>query len=305
MKQTLWVEKYRPKTISDVIFQDERQSNKFLEYVKNKQIPNLLLTGVQGTGKTTISRSLIRDLNVDPADVMKINCSDEKIDGLRDKVKSFATTMPNGPFKVVRLEEFDYLSLDAQALLRTLIEDVSSTCRFIATGNYDNKIIPALKSRFDHVHFKSPDKEKVALRAVYILEAENVSYDVDDVISYIDVSYPDIRKLIQLLQGNSSNGKLQPVKDAASSGDDWKLSLFGCLQSGDWRQARKIVCDTCSREEHEDVYRLLYENVEKLKLGNPDDALIILADYLYKHHIVSDTEINIAACFIALSKLKA
>lgn len=301
MKHTMWVEKYRPRSINDVIFQDARQQQKFKAFIDSGDIPNLLLSGIQGTGKTTISRALIRDLNIDPSDVLKINCSDEKIDALRDKVKTFAMTMPNGKFKIVRLEEFDYLSLDGQALLRSLIEDSSVSCRFIATCNYENRVIPPLKSRFVHIDFRAPDKELVALRMVHILETEQISFDPSDLLTCIDVGYPDIRKIIQLLQENSSSGTLT-LPSAASSSVDWKFSLLDALGKGEWRIARKIVCESASKEEHEDVYRFLYENISKLNVKDHESAIVTIAEYLYKHSIVADTEINLAACFIALSQ---
>lgn len=301
MKHSIWVEKYRPRTLSDVVFQDEAQEKKFNSFVANGDIPNLLLSGIQGTGKTTISRAIIRDLGIDASDVLKINCSDEKIDALRDKVKTFAMTIPTGKFKVVRLEEFDHLSLDGQALLRALIEDSSASCRFIATCNYENRVIPPLKSRFVHIDFRAPNKEQVALRMVHVLESENVKFKPEDLLTYLDVGYPDMRKIIQLLQENSSNGVLT-LPSSASANVDWKFSLLEAVSNGDWRNARKIVCDSASKEEHEDVYRFLYENVSKLKVRDQEAAIVTIAEYLYKHTIVADTEINLAACFIQLSK---
>jgi DNA polymerase III delta prime subunit len=301
MKHSLWVEKYRPRSLSDVVFQDPAQDKKFKSFVANGDIPNLLLSGIQGTGKTTISRAIIRDLGVDPTDVLKINCSDEKIDALREKVKAFSMTIPNGKFKVVRLEEFDHLSLDGQALLRALIEDSSASCRFIATCNYENRVIPALKSRFVHVDFRAPDKEQVALRMVHILESEKIGFNPEDLLTYIDVGYPDIRKIIQLLQENSASGTLS-LPSASASSIDWKFSLLDAVSKGEWKTARKIVCDSASKEEHEDVYRFLYENIGKLGVQDPEAAIVTIAEYLYKHSIVADTEINLAACFIALSK---
>ncbi len=302
MKPTIWVEKYRPKSIAEVIFQDERQRKQFEAYVAACDIPNLFLSGVQGTGKTTISKALIRDLGVDRADVLRINCSDEKIDALRSKVSGFAMTMPMGKFKVVQLEEIDYLSLDGQALLRSLIEDSSSSCRFIATCNYENKVIPPLKSRFQQFFFRAPDKEKIAERMVEILESEKVDFDAGYLLTYIDVGYPDIRKTIQLLQGNIGSGKLLNPSQVSNSTADWKFGLLDSISSGDFKKARKLVCESATREEHEDVFRFLYDNIDKLKVKDKDAAILVIADFLYKHTIVADTEINVAACFISLGK---
>lgn len=304
-KASIWVEKYRPRTLSDVVFQDDRQQKAFAAFVEAKDIPHLLLHGVQGTGKTTVSKALLRDLGVDNSDILRINCSDEKIEALRNKVSNFAMTLPIGKFKVVQLEEFDYLSLDGMALLRSLIEDSSANCRFIATCNYINKIIPPLRSRFQEFNFKAPDKEKIALRMVDILERENVSYDVEDVVTYIDVGYPDIRKTIQLLQANSSSGKLLPARDAANSANDWKFGLLDCLTKGDLKTARKLVCESSTREEHEDVYVFLYQNIGHMQLSDDkkETAILIIADHLYKHSLLADTEIGLAATFIELGQL--
>lgn len=303
MKPTIWVERYRPKTLNDVIFQDARQSKTFHDFVANGDIPHLLLAGIQGTGKTTISKALINDLGIDPSDVLRVNCSDEKIDALRNKVSAFAMTMPMGKFKVVQLEEFDYLSLDGQALLRSLIEDSSGNCRFIATCNYLNKIIPPVKSRFQEFYFKAPDKEKIALRLVDILEREKVAYDAEDVLTYLDVGYPDIRKTIQLLQANTSQGRLLNPKEATESTSDWKFGLIDAISAGDFKKARRLVCESATREEHEDVYRFLYENINKMKVNDKDAAVVTIAEYLRSHALVADTEINLAACFIALGNL--
>lgn len=303
MKTSIWVEKYRPKTLDDVIFQDARQEKAFKNFIADDTIPNLLLAGIQGTGKTTISKALINDLGIDRSDVMRVNCSDEKIEALRSKVNTFAMTMPLGKFKVVQLEEFDYMSLDGQALLRSLIETSAGNCRFIATCNYANKIIPPLKSRFQEFYFKAPDKEKIALRMVEILEAEGIDFDPSDVLTYIDVGYPDIRKTIQLLQGNIVTKTLLAPKDAVGANADWKFGLLDAISAGDFKKARKLVCESATREEHEDVFRFLYENIEKMKISDRDAAVITIAEHLYRHTIVADTEINLAALFISLGKL--
>lgn len=303
MKPSSWVERHKPKILSDVIFQDFKQEEKFKSFITDGDIPNLLLSGIQGTGKTTISKALLHDLNINSADRMRINCSDEKIDALRNKVSSFAMTMPLGKFKVVQLEECDYLSLDGQALLRGLIDDSASNCRYIATCNYENKIIAPLKSRFQQFTFKAPDKEQVALRVANILDLENIVYSVDDLLTYIDVGYPDIRKIIQLLQGNSQAGKLTPATSTSVIESDWKFGLLDLVSSGDFTKARKLVCESSTREEHEDIFTFLYQNINKLKVKDKDEAILVIADHLKNHVLVADTEINLAACFISLGRV--
>lgn len=299
MNVSIWSVKYAPRRLDDVIFQDLKQKEKFYGFVSGRQIPHLMLSGFQGTGKTTMSKVLVEEMGIDRLDVLRINCSDEKIDAIRNKVVGFSMSLPVGDFKVVQLEEFDYLSLDAQALLRGLISDSSESCRFIGTCNYANKIIPPLKSRFQHFEFKSPDKEKIALRVAQILDMESIEFDPVHLLTYVDITYPDIRQTIELVQANSHAGRLHEPKGLDSS-HDWKLNLLDCLSTGDFKTARKIVCQSASKDEHEDVYRFLYENVDKMNVKDKDSAVVTIAEYLYKHSVVADTEINLAACLISL-----
>jgi replication factor C small subunit len=303
MKPSVWVERYRPKTLQDVIFQDDRQRSLFEKYIDESDIPNLMLTGIQGTGKSTVSKCLMTELKVDPSDVIKINASRDKMEAIRGRVDDFAWTMPIGKFKVVRLEEFDGLSTEGMRALRSLIEDTSSTCRFIGTCNYENKIIPPLKDRFQVFRFKAPDKEQIAARMLYILEAEKVDFEPEDLLTYIDAGYPSIRQIIQLLQQNTLKGKLLPANSATAMASDWKLQLIDLILKGNMKAARKLVCENASREEHEEIYTFLYQNSEKLQVKDHDSAIITIAEYAKSHALVADTELNLAACFIALGKL--
>ena len=306
MKQ-LFVEKYRPKTIEEVIFQNDGLKSKFQDYVKNRDIPNLLLSGVQGTGKTTISRALINDLQVDSADVLRVNASDEtSVDVIRDKIKNFAYTIPMGKFKVIQLEEFDYLSHNAQASLRALIEDTSETTRFIATCNYDNKILPSIKSRFQQYHFKAPDVDNVLIRMAEMLTIEEIDFDLDLLEKFVRASYPDIRKIINVLQQNSRDGVLRVLADEGDSAD-WKFEILDLLPAGKFREIRKLVCENASKEDFEDVFRFMYENIAKCKTFSSVDkqeaAIIVIADHLYRHSLVADPEINVASMFISLGNV--
>jgi DNA polymerase III delta prime subunit len=298
----LWCEKYRPKEVSDVIVTNERDRQKFDSYVSEGQIPNLLLQGGPGTGKSSMSLALIRSLGVDRSDVLKVNCSDEKIDAMRDKVKNFAMTMAIGKFKVVRLEEFDYLGHDAQALLRDLIESTSTSCRYIATCNYINKITPALRSRFQEFVFAAPSKDDVLLKAADILVAEDITFEVEDLEKVVAAGYPDFRKIIQLLESGSIGGKLQI--DGGGAAHDWKLQLLPLLEAGDIRACRKLVCETATKEELLEVYRFLYDNLHRCKkLKAQDEAVVLIAQYQYQHSFVSDPELQIAALFIEIAAL--
>ena len=303
LKKKPWIVVHKPVTISDVIFADDKVAKSFTKYAEDRSFPNLLLYGRPGTGKTSVSHALCHDCGVDDLDILRINCSDEKIDAMRDKVKGFTQTYPIGTYKVVQLEEFDYLSHDAQALLRALIDDAPETCRFIATCNYINKVTPPLQSRFQAFHFNAPNVELVFERCSMILARHKIKYDEQDLLTVIDVAYPDFRKIIQLLEQNSTSGEL--ILGSGEGAADWKLELLPLLEAGDLKGARKLVCEKASKEELVDIYRFVYEHVGKVKKlkGKEDQAVVLIAQYQYQHGFVADPEIQIAALFIELGAL--
>lgn len=301
----LWVRKYMPKNLSEVVFQNESQKKKFLKYVKEGEFPHLLLTGVQGSGKSSISNALIGEFDIEPMDIMRINASKENsVDTMREKISNFVQTYATSKFKVVQLEEMDGLSHAAQAALRVIMEEYSDFVRFIGTANYANKIIPALKSRMTHYEFKAPSFDDTVVLMVTILDAEKVEFDVELLEKYIAASYPDIRSLINALQDNSDNGKLSEPESV--SGNDYKFEMLDLLEAGNLAGIRKLICANVGREEYEDVYRFMYENIHKCK-GFDDDkcesAIVLIASYLAKHAIVADPEINFAALCIELKGL--
>lgn len=300
--QKIWCEKYRPQCVADVIVKDEHDRRTFAQYVKEGEIPNLLLYGGPGTGKSSMSLALIRDVGVDRSDILKINCSDEKIDAMRDKVKAFAMTMPVGKFKVVRLEELDGIGHEAQKLLRDLMEVSSNSCRFIATCNYVNTVMPPLRSRFQEFQFASPSKDEVLIKAAEILEAEQVAFDLDDLEKVVAAGYPDFRKVIQLMEQSSKTGKL--VIKGGDAARDWKLELLPLIEAGDIKGAREVVCASATKEELVDVYRFLYDNLHRMKkLKHQDQAVVLIAQYQYQHGFVADPELQVAALFIEIAAL--
>jgi DNA polymerase III delta prime subunit len=302
----LWVEKYRPKTLDEVIFQSEEQKKKFLGYRASKAFPNLLLSGTQGSGKTTIAKALIRDLGIDRADVLYVNASKEGIDAVREKIEGFVRTMPLGDFRVVRLEEFDYFSLGAQGALREITEIYSDTARFILTCNYENKIMPAIKSRVSHYRFASPAFDEVLLRMGEILFAENIDFDPDDLEKIVNAQYPDIRATIAYLEDNSKTGKLICSAVNTGSSSDYKFVAIDLIKAGKFEELRKLVRTSVPKEEYEDFFRLMYDGLKLAYKTNPsklEESLITLNDFVFKHSVVTLPELNMEALLISLGRI--
>jgi len=306
-KHVLWCEKYRPANLSEYIFHEASHKKAFTQMVANETIPHLLLSGVQGSGKTTIAQILINEIGFDDTDVLIINASDENsVDVMRDKIKNFISTFALGKFKVVLLEEADYLTLNGQAVLRKYMENDMLPARFILTCNYDSKLMPAIKSRTQHYRFKSADQDEIAEYCAQILISEEIDFNIEQLDRYIAVGYPDIRKIVNLLQQNSLSGNLLNTESEGEAGD-YKFELLDLIGVDNWTKARTIVCGNVSGEEWEAVYRFLYENLHKSKkfkdTDNWEAGQIIIAEFLYKHSIMADPEINATAMFLKLKML--
>lgn len=307
----LWTESYRPKRIEDgYVFQNEQHKVQLQRMIADKDIPNLLLTGTQGSGKTTVAEILINELEIDDADVLRVNASDKTgVDYIRDQIIGFAELFPIGRFKVIKLEEFDYMSQAAQGMLRQVMEMNSDTCRFICLCNYENKIMPALKSRMQHLRFKAPSRDDVLIRMGEILIAENVDFDIDTLEKYVDQAYPDIRKIINNMQLNTVTGVLgAPTVD--EDGGDYQFQLLDMLSAGDLRGIRKLVSEQCTHEQLNDVYEFLYRNLRKHpKFASADgrelyeQALVTLNDGIYKHGLVAIPHLNFESTCIRLFAL--
>lgn len=307
IKHTLWVEKYRPQTVDQYIFHDDHLKAAVYRMIADQSIPHLLLSGTAGAGKTTLAQILINTLNVDPTDVLTINASDEKgIDTFRDKVKTFSSSMALGSFKIIHLEEADMLTPAAQAALKMFMEEMNEHVRFILTCNTVSKIIVPIRSRCQEFFFKAADYNDVVESMVTILANERVKFDLDLLDKYVTYGYPDIRKIINILQQNTVEGELLPPNLAGESGD-YKFRLIDYIESGKWNDARKLVCSNVSDGEWESVYRFLYENVERApkfqQVDKWEEAIVVVAEHLYKHSICADPEINAAAMFIRLGQL--
>lgn len=305
--KNLWVEEYRPSKLDDYVFMNQNQRVQIEEWVKAGEIPHLLFSGSAGIGKTTMAKMLIGLLDIDPYDILEINASRETgVDHLRDTVIGFASTMPFGKFKIVLLDEADYLSQNAQATLRGVMETYAASARFILTCNYPNKIIPALHSRCQGFHFEKLDHTEFTARAATILVTENVEFDLDTLDSYVKSTYPDLRKCINNLQLNSGSGTLLSPSTAVAGTDDYKLKMVDLFKKGKVREARQLLCGQVRPEELDDFFRWAYSNLD-LWSGSPegqDEAILIIRRGLVNHSMVADPEINVAAMLIELSQIK-
>ena len=308
MKQ-LWTEKYRPNTVDGYVFTDDSQRQQVTHWIKEGSIPHLLLSGSPGTGKTTLAKMLINELGVDEYDVMFANGSKEgrKIEWV-DKLISFCQTMPFGKFKVVLIDEADYMNPNSvQPALRNLMEDYSQTVRFILTCNYPNKIIPALHSRCQGFHIERVDVTEFTARVATILVTEGVEFDLDTLDTYVKLTYPDLRKCINIVQQNvTDDNKLSSPTAGNEAGSDYKIEMVELFKKGKIKEARQLLCSKAPAEDMESIFRWCYDNLElwTTDIEKQDQAIIIIRNGLVNVPLVADQEINLSATLIELSGLQ-
>jgi DNA polymerase III delta prime subunit len=303
----LWVEKYRPNTVDGYVFVDNQQRDQVQQWIRDGSIPHLMLSGSAGTGKTTLAKLLIKQLEVDEYDVMFANGSKEarKVEWV-DRLISFCQTMPFGKFKVVLIDEADYMNPNSvQPALRNLMEDYSQTVRFILTCNFPHKIIAPLHSRCQGFHIVKTDHVEFTARVATVLVTENIEFDIDTLDSYVKATYPDMRKCLNLLQMNSQSGTLAAPGAGDRSARDWKLDCVHMFKQGQTREARSLLCQSSTPEDAEDIFRWMYDNLE-LWGDTPerqDQAIVIIRNGIVNHNAVADAEINLSATLIELGNL--
>jgi len=303
----LWVEKYRPNTVDGYVFRDENQKKQILAWIKEGSIPHLLLSGSPGIGKTTLAKLLLNQIGIEVYDILEVNASRETgIDFIRNKIVPFVSMIPFGPFKTVLLDEADRLSIQAQDSLKGIIEEYSSTCRFILTCNTPSRIIPALHSRCQQMHFASIDQVEFTARAATILVNEGIEFNLDTLDTYVKATYPDLRKCINLLQQNSFEKILINPKAEDSGISDYKIEMVELFKAGKIQAARKLLCGAVRPEEMGEIYRWMYDNLDLFGKDDEtkDQALLIIKQGLVDHTIIADPELNLAATLVKLARLQ-
>ena len=294
----LWVEKYRPTTLEEYVG-NETIKNKIADYLKQGSIQNLLFHGVAGTGKTTLAKLIAKNLN---CDLLYINASDERgIDTIRDKIIPFASSMSFNDVKIVILDEADYITPQAQATLRNTIESCSKTTRFIFTCNYLERIISPLQSRCQTFEITPPSKEVVADLACSIAVKEGVKVNMN-VASVIDTHYPDIRKIINTIQGSVVDGKIK-IDDASLKNTQLGgLVVDALIRKAKLSEIRQILADSGSRE-FDDLFKYIYDKSSTLFGDREGEAILIIAKYQYEYTFVLEKEICVAAMLNKLINL--
>lgn len=299
----LWTEKYRPKDISTYVFRDEKQKQQVSGWVAEGALPHLLFSGAPGTGKTTLAKVLLQELDVDDMDILEINASNENnVDTIRNKITNFSSTMPFGDMKYVLLDEADYITPNGQAALRGVMEMFHTSCRFLLTCNYPQRIIPALHSRCQGFHIEKLDVNEFTARIATIAISEGVEVDLETLDTYVQATYPDLRKSINLVQQNVVDGILQKPQEGDQASSDWMLSAIEMFKAGQYKEARTLICSQARPEEYDDIYKFMYRNLELWGSSEQqqDQAIVIIRNGMAKSSLCADPEINLSATMVEL-----
>jgi len=295
-ENTLLVEKYRPSTLEHYVG-NENIKEVIQKYLNQNDIQNFIFYGGAGTGKTTLAKIIVKNLD---CDFLYLNASDENgIDTIREKVKGFASTASFKGIKVVILDEADFITIQGQAALRNVIETFSRSTRFILTCNYIERVIDPIQSRCQVLKIVPPSKLDTAKHTAWVLDQEEISYETDDIKSIVNQYYPDLRKMLNTIQSSTINSKLLLDKDVLVS-SNYMLSVIKELStSKNWKNIRQIIADSGVKD-FEELYRFLFENSSKYASNREGSVAIILNEHLYQANFRIDKEINIMS---AISKI--
>ena len=299
MSNTLWVEKYRPRDLQTYVG-NEHLKEKVKVYLESEDVPHLLLYGKAGTGKTTLAKIVVNNID---CDYLYINASDENsVDAVRFKIRAFASTVGFKDMKVIILDEADYLTPNAQAALRNIMETFSKHCRFIMTCNYVERIIDPIQSRCQSYKVVPPSKKEVAQQMVHILTQENCQYELDDVALIVNAGYPDIRRVINSAQRQVVDGKLK-IDTSSVIQNNYKLQLIEHLSNGSkLNDIRQLIADN-SISDYSELYRLLYDEVESYSNGKVAECILNIAEAQFQDVNVVDKEINFMSLIIRIMRV--
>jgi DNA polymerase III delta prime subunit len=294
-ENSLFVEKYRSKVLDEYIG-NEQLKQIVSQYISNNDIQNLLLYGTPGTGKTTLAKLIVNNIN---CDFLYINASDERgIDTIRDKVQGFASSASFKPLKIIILDEADFLTIQAQASLRNIIETYSRTTRFILTCNYLERIIDPLQSRCQVLKITPPSKKEVAQHVANVLDQEDISYENFNIAFIVNKHYPDIRKILNTCQVNTVDGELVIDTSLLTSSNytDAILKELKSANKNSFKNIRQILADS-NLDDFEEIYRFLYDNLDEY--GKDDltkvSIIIEIENYMYHANFRIDKEISVMA----------
>ena len=302
-ENSLFVEKYRSKVLDEYVG-NEQLKQIVSQYIDKNDIQNLLLYGTPGTGKTTLAKLIVNNID---CDFLYINASDERgIDTIRDKVQGFASSASFKPLKIIILDEADFLTIQAQASLRNIIETYSRTTRFILTCNYLERIIDPLQSRCQVLKITPPSKKEVAQHVAGILEQESINYELNDLVLIVNKHYPDVRKILNTCQVNTVKGKLTIDKALIASSEytDAILTELKIANKSSFKNIRQILADS-NLSDFDEIYRFLYDNLDKYGKNDLAKALIIIEieNYMYHANFRVDKEINLMALICSILKI--
>jgi len=299
-EHSLWVERYRPTTLAEYVG-NETVKETIQQYLDNNDIPHLLLYGKAGTGKTTLAKLIVNTIK---CDFMIINASDENnVDTVRNKVKNFASSVGFAGFKIIILDEFDYMTPNAQAILRNLMETFSKHCRFILTCNYIEKIIDPIQSRCQSFAITPPTKKDVAIQVAKILDTEKIKYDLKNVADIISSYYPDIRRILNTCQLQSAKGELK-VDHQIMVESNFQTKLVDLLKANDdkrnmFMNIRQAIADN-RLNDYSEMYSMLYDKVDEYASGNTANVILTIAEGISKDALVVDKEIIFMSTIIQI-----